>query len=135
MSRYIFNISSHHRYQNIQGLLHHHNQMNKCIKMNTFWNRNTHSCLPLYINNLCFNKMLLKSQVMMELNVKRVTWYMSHLISLHSYAFSRQTQVKDTRNTEWYPQNLIFNIISSSVKMNIMYEYNFLKAIANHIWM
>ena len=68
MSRYIFNISSHHRY--------------------------------LYINNLCFNKMLLKSQVMMELNVKRVTWYMSHLISLHSYAFSRQTQVKDTRNTE-----------------------------------
>ena len=56
--------------------------------------------LPLYINNLCFNKMLLKSQVMMELNVKRVTWYMSHLISLHSYAFSRQTQVKDTRNTE-----------------------------------
>ena len=88
--------------------------------------------LPLYINNLCFNNKLLKSQVMMELNGKRVTWYMSHLISLHSYAFSRQTQVKDTRNPERYPQILIFNIISSSVKI-YMYEYNFLKAIANHI--
>ena len=60
----------------------------------------THSYLHVYINNSCSNKMLLKSQVMMELNVKRVTWYMSHLISLHSYAFSRQTQVKDTSNTE-----------------------------------
>ena len=53
MSRYNFNISSHHRY--------------------------------LYINNLCVNKMLLKSQVMMELNVKRVTWYMSHLISFRRH--------------------------------------------------
>ena len=38
--------------------------------------------------------MLLKRQVMMELNLKRVTLYMSHLISLHSYAFSRQTQLR-----------------------------------------